>query len=122
MKQTANVHAKIQTQSGLMAPTITQDLHGSKVPLVKKRNKRREKHFIGIRFFSQINIEQLFLLQKRRFFRIKNGERGEFMSVQGGVDEMKSGRVVVSAQVEPMSDIWYYQDGLVKNKVMLGRF
>lgn len=39
------------------------------------------------------------------------------MSVQGGVDEMKSGRVVVSPQVEPMSDIWYYQDGLVKNKV-----
>lgn len=44
------------------------------------------------------------------------------MSVQGGVDEMKSGRVVVSAQVEPMSDIWYYQDGLVKNKVMLRLF
>lgn len=41
------------------------------------------------------------------------------MFVQGGVDEMKSGRVVVSAQVEPMSDIWYYQDGLLKNKVML---
>lgn len=41
------------------------------------------------------------------------------MSIQGGVDEMKSGRVVVSAQVEPMSDIWYYQDGLVKNKVTL---
>lgn len=39
--------------------------------------------------------------------------------MQGGVDEMKSGRVVVSAQVEPMSDIWYYQDGLLKNKVML---
>lgn len=32
---------------------------------------------------------------------------------------MKSGRVVVSPQAEPMSDIWYYQDGLLKNKVML---
>lgn len=62
-------------------------------------------------------MSKTFLLQKRRFFRIKNTERGEFMSVQGGVDEMKSGRVVVSPQVEPMSDIWYYQDGLVKNKV-----
>lgn len=61
--------------------------------------------------------QKKFLLQKRRFFRIKNTERGEFMSVQGGVDEMKSGRVVVSPQVEPMSDIWFYQDGLVKNKV-----
>lgn len=44
------------------------------------------------------------------------------MSVQGGVDEMKSGRVVVSAQAEPMSDIWYYQDGLLKNKVALRLF
>lgn len=66
--------------------------------------------------------QKLFLLQKRRLFRIKNRERDQFMSVQGSVDEMRSGRVVVSAQVEPMSDIWYYQDGLVKNKVMLRLF
>lgn len=67
--------------------------------------------------YSLKTVDQLFLLQKRRFFRIKNRERGQFMWVQGGVEEMKSGRVVVSAQVEPMTDIWYYQDGLVKNKV-----
>lgn len=63
------------------------------------------------------NCGSTFLLQKRRFFRIKNREQGQFMWVQGGVDEMKSGRVVVSAQVEPMTDIWFYQDGLIKNKV-----
>lgn len=40
------------------------------------------------------------------------------MSVQGGVEEMKSGRVVVTADVESMSDIWFYQDGFIKNKVM----
>lgn len=39
------------------------------------------------------------------------------MSVQGGVEEMKSGRVVVTPEVEPMSDIWFYQDGFIKNKV-----
>lgn len=39
------------------------------------------------------------------------------MSVQGGVEEMKSGRVVVTPEVEPMSDIWLYQDGFIKNKV-----
>ncbi|KAM7373437.1 hypothetical protein PAMP_008287 [Pampus punctatissimus] len=55
--------------------------------------------------------------QKRHFFRIKNKERGHFMSVQGGVEEMKSGRVVVAAEVEPMSDIWFYHDGLIKNKM-----
>ncbi|XP_044192441.1 uncharacterized protein crybg2 [Thunnus albacares] len=55
--------------------------------------------------------------QKRHFFRIKNKERGHFMSIQGGVEEMKSGRVVVTPEVEPMSDIWFYQDGLIKNKM-----
>ncbi|KAM9419880.1 uncharacterized protein ACWYII_022751 [Salvelinus alpinus] len=55
--------------------------------------------------------------QKRRFFRIKSKERGHFLSIQGGVEEMKSGRVVVIEQVEGMSDIWFYQEGLIKNKL-----
>ncbi|CAI5691183.1 unnamed protein product [Oreochromis niloticus] len=55
--------------------------------------------------------------QKRHFFRIKNTERGHFLSVQGGVEELKSGRVVVTPEVEPLSDIWFYQDGLIKNKL-----
>ncbi|XP_062292298.1 beta/gamma crystallin domain-containing protein 2 [Scomber scombrus] len=55
--------------------------------------------------------------QKRHFFRINNKESGHYMSVQGGVEEMKSGRVVVAPEVEPMSDIWFYQDGLIKNKL-----
>ncbi|KAL2080212.1 hypothetical protein ACEWY4_024005 [Coilia grayii] len=55
--------------------------------------------------------------EKRRFFRIKNKERGHYLSVQGGVEDMKSGRVVVTEKVESMSDIWYYQDGLLKNKL-----
>lgn len=57
-------------------------------------------------------------MQKRHLFRIKNKERGHFMSIQGGVEEMKSGRVVVTPEVEPMSDIWFYQDGIIKNKVI----
>lgn len=56
-------------------------------------------------------------LQKQHYFRIKNTERGHYMSVQGGVEEMKSGRVVVSPEVEPTSDIWFYEDGFIKNKV-----
>lgn len=60
------------------------------------------------------------LLQKRHLFRIRNKERGHFMSIQGGVEEMKSGRVVVAQEAEPMSDVWFYQDGLIKNKVILG--
>uniref|UniRef100_A0A672I1E0 Serine-rich adhesin for platelets-like n=2 Tax=Salarias fasciatus TaxID=181472 RepID=A0A672I1E0_SALFA len=54
---------------------------------------------------------------KRRFFRVKNRETGNYLSVQGGVEEMKSGRVVAAPQVEPMTDIWYYQEGLLKNKM-----
>ncbi|KAM4521297.1 beta/gamma crystallin domain-containing protein 2-like [Fundulus diaphanus] len=55
--------------------------------------------------------------QKRHFFRVKNKESGHFLSVQGGVEEMKTGRVVATAEVEPLSDIWFYQDGLIKNKL-----
>ena len=32
---------------------------------------------------------------------------------------MKSGRVVVMETVEGMSEIWFYQDGLIKNKVAM---
>lgn len=39
------------------------------------------------------------------------------MSVQGGVEDMKTGRVVVSEEVEGFSDVWFYQNGLIKNKV-----
>lgn len=80
---------------------------------------------LGYQLFYRVHrsyVYHLLLLQRRRFFRIKNRERGQFLSVQGGVDEMKSGRVVVSAQAEPMTDIWYYQDGLLKNKVALRVF
>ncbi|XP_077447029.1 uncharacterized protein crybg2 [Stigmatopora argus] len=55
--------------------------------------------------------------QKRQLFRIRNADSQHLMSIQGGVDEMKSGRVVASPQVEQMSDIWFYQDGLLKNKL-----
>ncbi|XP_021427501.2 uncharacterized protein LOC110496124 [Oncorhynchus mykiss] len=69
--------------------------------------------------FSQLlTIGSMYpVLQKRRFFRIKSKERGHFLSIQGGVEEMKSGRVVVIEQVEGMSDIWFYQEGLIKNKL-----
>lgn len=56
-------------------------------------------------------------MQKRHFFRVRNKESGHFLSVQGGVEEMKSGRVVAAQEVEPLSDVWFYQDGLIKNKV-----
>ncbi|XP_055750638.1 uncharacterized protein LOC129831338 [Salvelinus fontinalis] len=55
--------------------------------------------------------------QRRHFFRIKSKERGHFLSIQGGVEEMMSGRVVVTEQVEGMSEIWFYQEGLIKNKL-----
>ncbi|XP_067282605.1 serine-rich adhesin for platelets [Pseudorasbora parva] len=55
--------------------------------------------------------------QKQRLFRIRNRESGQCVSVQGGVEDMKTGRVVVSEQVEGMSDLWLYQDGLIKNKL-----
>ncbi|MBN3310922.1 CRBG2 protein, partial [Amia calva] len=69
--------------------------------------------------FSELSkIGSLYpVLQRRWFFCIKNKERGNYMSIQGGVEEMKSGRVVASEQVEGMSHVWYYEDGLIKNKL-----
>uniref|UniRef100_A0AAQ4P373 Beta/gamma crystallin 'Greek key' domain-containing protein n=1 Tax=Gasterosteus aculeatus aculeatus TaxID=481459 RepID=A0AAQ4P373_GASAC len=70
------------------------------------------------KFSSIQSIGSMFpVRQKRHFLRIKNQERGHFLSVQGGVEEMKSGRVVVTPEVEPMSDIWFYQDGFIKSKL-----
>ncbi|XP_028316839.1 uncharacterized protein crybg2 isoform X2 [Gouania willdenowi] len=70
------------------------------------------------KFSSLSSIGSMYpVRQKRHFFRIKNNDTGNYLSVQGDVEEMKSGRVVASAQVEPMSDIWYYQEGLLKNKL-----
>ncbi|KAK6327338.1 hypothetical protein J4Q44_G00029830 [Coregonus suidteri] len=69
--------------------------------------------------FSQLlTIGSMYPVRQRRcFFRIKSKERGHFLSIQGGVEEIKSGRVVVTEQVEGMSDIWFYQEGLIKNKL-----
>ncbi|KAG7225419.1 hypothetical protein INR49_027413, partial [Caranx melampygus] len=69
--------------------------------------------------FSSLNsIGSIYpVRQKRHFFRIKNKASGFYMSIQGGLEEMKSGRVVVTAEVEQMSDIWFYHDGFIKNKL-----
>uniref|UniRef100_A0A3Q3GR62 Uncharacterized LOC108250174 n=2 Tax=Kryptolebias marmoratus TaxID=37003 RepID=A0A3Q3GR62_KRYMA len=70
------------------------------------------------KFSSLHTIGSMFpVRQKRHFFRVKNKDTGHFLSVQGGIEEMKSGRVVATQEVEPLSDIWFYQDGLIKNKL-----
>uniref|UniRef100_A0A8C7Z5C3 Beta/gamma crystallin 'Greek key' domain-containing protein n=1 Tax=Oryzias sinensis TaxID=183150 RepID=A0A8C7Z5C3_9TELE len=69
--------------------------------------------------FSSLNtIGSMYpIRQKRHYFRLKNVESGHFLYIQGGVDEMKAGRVVAGPEVEPMSDIWFYQDGQIKNNL-----
>ncbi|XP_029022888.1 uncharacterized protein crybg2 isoform X2 [Betta splendens] len=70
------------------------------------------------KFSSMHTIGSMYpVRQKRHFFHIKNTERGHYMSIQGGVEELRSGRVVVTPEAEPMSDVWFYQDGLIKNKL-----
>uniref|UniRef100_A0A3Q2XDL3 PR domain containing 1b, with ZNF domain n=1 Tax=Hippocampus comes TaxID=109280 RepID=A0A3Q2XDL3_HIPCM len=70
------------------------------------------------KFSSVQTIGSLYpVRQKRHFFRIRNADSHHLMSIQGGVEELKSGRVVVTPEAEPMSDIWFYQDGQIKNKL-----
>ncbi|KAI5623063.1 hypothetical protein C0J50_17317 [Silurus asotus] len=63
------------------------------------------------KFSSLTSIGSLYPIRQ-----IRHKESGLYMSVQGGVDAMKTGRVVVSENVEGLSDLWFYQDGLIKNK------
>ncbi|KAF6717576.1 Absent in melanoma 1-like protein [Oryzias melastigma] len=70
------------------------------------------------KFSSLHTIGSMFpIRQKRHFFRVKNVESGHFLSLQDGANEMKSGRVVAAPEAEPQSVIWFYQDGLIKNKL-----
>ncbi|GAA6107589.1 uncharacterized protein crybg2 [Tachysurus ichikawai] len=70
------------------------------------------------KFSSLTSIGSLYpIREKSRVFRIRYKESRLCMSVQGGVDAMKTGRVVVSENVEGQSDVWFYQDGLIKNKL-----
>ena len=48
---------------------------------------------------------------------MKNKEHGSFLCLHGGLEEMKPGRVVVAKEPEHGSDIWFYDDGFIKNKV-----
>ncbi|KAK1153155.1 hypothetical protein AOXY_G30508 [Acipenser oxyrinchus oxyrinchus] len=69
--------------------------------------------------FSEFNkIGSLYpVRQNRVFFHLKHRESGHYMATQAGLEDMKSGRVVVTEQLEGMSHVWYYQDGLIKNKL-----
>ncbi|XP_053370303.1 beta/gamma crystallin domain-containing protein 1 [Clarias gariepinus] len=70
------------------------------------------------KFSSLTSIGSLYpIREKRRVFRIRYKESGLYMSVQGAVDGLKTGRVVVSQNVEAQSDVWFYQGGLIKNKL-----
>uniref|UniRef100_A0A8C4Z3I2 Beta/gamma crystallin 'Greek key' domain-containing protein n=1 Tax=Gadus morhua TaxID=8049 RepID=A0A8C4Z3I2_GADMO len=70
------------------------------------------------KFSSLETVGSMYPVQhRRRFFRVKNKEHGSFLCLHGGLEEMKPGRVVVAKEPEHGSDIWFYDDGFIKNKV-----
>ncbi|XP_039595272.1 uncharacterized protein crybg2 [Polypterus senegalus] len=73
-----------------------------------------------LKFSEMSKIGSLYpIRQKRIFFHLKNRHRGQYMTIQGDLRELKSCRVVVSEQIDGMSHVWYYQEGLLKNKLAL---
>uniref|UniRef100_A0A8C4SYP0 PR domain containing 1b, with ZNF domain n=1 Tax=Erpetoichthys calabaricus TaxID=27687 RepID=A0A8C4SYP0_ERPCA len=71
-----------------------------------------------LKFSEMSKIGSLYpIRQKRIFFHLKNCHRGQYMTIQGDQGELKSCRVVVSEQIDGMSHVWYYQEGLLKNKL-----
>ncbi|XP_043765278.1 beta/gamma crystallin domain-containing protein 2 isoform X2 [Cervus elaphus] len=55
--------------------------------------------------------------QRRAYFRLWNAALGGFLTVPDHVEDMKAGRVVVSEPRAGGSNIWFYEDGLLKNQV-----
>ncbi|XP_067863007.1 beta/gamma crystallin domain-containing protein 2-like [Heptranchias perlo] len=56
------------------------------------------------------------VLQKRAFFQIKNKETNSLLSVAGGQEDIKSIRVILAPENKELSQLWFYESGLLKPK------
>ncbi|XP_067402642.1 beta/gamma crystallin domain-containing protein 1 isoform X2 [Emydura macquarii macquarii] len=54
------------------------------------------------------------LLQKRVYFRLRSKETGQFMSIDGNVDDLSLLRIQVTEDSRTDDQIWVYQDGFIK--------
>uniref|UniRef100_A0A8C8RT31 Crystallin beta-gamma domain containing 1 n=1 Tax=Pelusios castaneus TaxID=367368 RepID=A0A8C8RT31_9SAUR len=58
------------------------------------------------------------LLQKRVYFKLRSKETGQFMSVDGNVDDLSLLRIHVREDDRTDDQIWIYQDGVIKCRMV----
>ncbi|XP_051892679.1 beta/gamma crystallin domain-containing protein 2-like [Pristis pectinata] len=56
------------------------------------------------------------VIQKRRFFNIRNKETDGLLSVILCEEDIKSGRVIVAPENKELEQLWFYEKGLLKPK------
>eukprot|EP00062_Callorhinchus_milii_P010143 gi/632954680/ref/XP_007893089.1/ PREDICTED: absent in melanoma 1-like protein [Callorhinchus milii] len=57
------------------------------------------------------------IVQKRAYFKIRNQETDEFLSINANDEDMKSCRVVVAKENKELHQIWFYDQGMIKPKM-----
>ncbi|KAG9493075.1 hypothetical protein GDO78_001151 [Eleutherodactylus coqui] len=55
--------------------------------------------------------------QRRTYFRLRNRALGLFLCVPEPADNMKAARVQVTEPTEGSCDLWYYEEGRIKNQM-----
>ncbi|XP_053310475.1 beta/gamma crystallin domain-containing protein 2 isoform X3 [Spea bombifrons] len=55
--------------------------------------------------------------QRRVYFRLKNHALGLFLCVPESSEDMKASRVLLTKPKEGCCDLWYYEEGCIKNQV-----
>ncbi|KAJ8270545.1 hypothetical protein GJAV_G00116180 [Gymnothorax javanicus] len=58
------------------------------------------------------------LLQKKVYFQLRSEATGLLMSVSGPMDEIQLIRVLATEDTGGVEQVWMYQDGLLKNKML----
>ncbi|KAJ8356869.1 hypothetical protein SKAU_G00196630, partial [Synaphobranchus kaupii] len=58
------------------------------------------------------------LVQKKVYFHLRNSASGLLMSLTGTLDEIKMIRVLATEDAGGVEQMWVYQDGLLKNKML----
>ncbi|XP_059810693.1 beta/gamma crystallin domain-containing protein 2-like [Hypanus sabinus] len=56
------------------------------------------------------------IIQKQRYFTVKNQENGGLLSILPCEEDIKSGRVIIAPESKDLEQLWFYEKGMLKPK------